>query len=321
MLDLRRLRALHAVVETGSVTGAAALLAYTPSAISQHITALQEETGTVLFERDGRGLRPTEAGRLLAAHAGGLLAKAAEAEAAMAALRAGELGVLRVASFPTAGAGLVPPALAKLRRRHPGVEVELRVAEREPALNLLRQGDADLVIIEGRYDRPAGADGLQPSHLLDDPFRVVLPRRHRLAHRRVIRLDELAAEAFVETTCTLDDADSALQAAYAQAGFQPRSAVQAAEYWPAQSFVAAGLGIALIPTLALEAVHDGVVIRRLHKSQEPVRHVWVVTRVAVAGHAPVRAMIEALTVAATEHRAAVDVRTGVKREAARPAPA
>ena len=145
-MDLRRLRALQAVVDTGSVTAAADEMGYTPSAVSQHIAALERETGAVLFERVGRGIRPTEAGRLLAEHARELLCKVAEAEAAILALQSGNVGTLRVVSFPTAGASLIPPALATVRRELPHLEVALRVAERDGSIPLLRQGEADVVV-------------------------------------------------------------------------------------------------------------------------------------------------------------------------------
>ncbi len=303
MLDLRRLRALRAVVETGSVTAAAEEVGYTPSAISQHVTSLERETGTVLLERAGRGVRPTAAGRLLASHAAEVMAKVAEAEAALAALRAGEMGTLRVASFPTAGAALVPPALARLRRRMPALEVDLRVAEAHESLPMVRQGELDLAVIT--YDphlSEGRGEGLHLEHLLDDPFRVVLPRGHRLSRRRVLRLAELAGEAWVETMCSQGCCQNAAYEAYGRAGFTPRRAVQAAEYWPAQGFVAAGLGVALIPTLGLGTLHDGVVVRRLERSEEPVRRVQAATRPSIAGQPPVKAMLEALHEAAWSHR-------------------
>jgi DNA-binding transcriptional LysR family regulator len=301
MFDLRRLRALHAVVETGSVTAAAERVSYTPSAISQHVAALERETGSVLLERSGRGVRPTEAGRLLAEHAGLLLAQVAEAEAAMSALRVGEMGGVRVVSFPTAGAGLVPPALAAFRSALPQVEVDLRVAEREESLPMLRQGEVDVAVVEEQEGSDNVADGLAWTHLLDDPYRVVLPRYHRLAGRRVIDLAELSGEAWVETLCGSGCCRSVTEEAFRQAGFTARRAVEASEYWPAQSFVAARLGVALIPTLALGATHDGVVVRRLSRDSEPVRHVWAVTRPAIAGRAQVLAMLRALQDAAATH--------------------
>lgn len=301
---MRRLRALHAVVSTGSVHGAATQIGYTPSAISQHVAALEQETGTVLLERAGRGVRPTQAGILLAEHAAALLDGLAEAEAAVASLRAGDLGVLRLASFATAGASLVPPALATVRAILPRLEVDLRVAERDEALPLLRQGKLDVAVMEAHDgpDAPGSTDdGVAVAYLLADPFRLILPRGHRLAKRRVINLVELEGESWVDVACNMGCCRGITDDAFSQAGFSPRTSIEADEYWPAQAFVAAGLGVALVPTLALGVLHDGVVVRRLKRGSEPVRHVVAATRQAVSDTVPIRTMLTALHTAAAAH--------------------
>jgi DNA-binding transcriptional LysR family regulator len=292
VLDLRRLQALHAVVATGSVKDAAARLGYTPSAVSQHITTLERETRTVLLEPAGRGVRPTAAGRLLAGHAASVLDRLAEAEAALAARNAGETGVLRLASFATAGAELIPPALARVRAALPDLEISLRVAERDDALGLLRRGMLDVAVIEAHA---IPADGVVTCRrLLSDPFRLVVPRGHRLAASRVITLSDAAAEPWIDIKCEVGCCRAATNAAFQQAGFTPRRVVEANEYWPAQGFIAAGLGLALIPALALGVRHDGVAVRRLHHAGQPERHVLAATRPAISGTVPVQAMMTAL---------------------------
>lgn len=304
MLDFHRLRALHAVVTTGSVKNAAAQLGYTPSAVSQHIAALERETGTVLMERAGRGIRPTDSGRLLAGHAAVLLDRLAETEAALEALKAGELGILRLASFATAGSELVPPALASVRARLPHLEINLRIAEREDALSMLRQGIIDVAIIEAHNELIPDmlSKGVALDRLLADPFRVVLPRGHRLARRRIIALSELAGEPWIDVKCEVGCCRAATDAAFRQAGYVPRRVVEADEYWPAQGFVAAGLGAALIPAVALGVLHSGVVVRRLQNASQPVRQVLTATRSAVSGTVPVQTMIAALRSAADVQR-------------------
>jgi DNA-binding transcriptional LysR family regulator len=304
MLDLHRLRTLHAVVTTGSVKEAAAKLGYTSSAVSQHITALERETGTVLLERAGRGIRPTGSGRLLADHAAALLDRLAEAEAALAALKAGELGVLRLASFATAGAELVPPALATVRATLPHLEISLRVAERDDALPMLRQGILDVAVVEAHNLPTPGLldSGVILDCLLTDPFRIVLPRGHRLARRRIIKMTEVADEPWVHVKCEVGCCRAETDGAFQQAGFVPRRVAEADEYWPAQGFIAAGLGVGLIPALALGVLHGGVVVRRLDSATQPVRHVLVATRPAVADTVPVRTMITALQTVADVHR-------------------
>jgi DNA-binding transcriptional LysR family regulator len=294
MLDLRHLQALAAVVTTGSVKGAAEQHGYTSSAVSQHISKLEVQTGAQLFEAAGRGVRPTAAGLLLAGHAADLLDGVATAEGALAALLAGEAGVLRMASFATAGAELLPPALAHLRTELPGLDIELRVAEKEDALALLRKGVLDLAVIEVHDDAPSDRADLVSIPLLVDWFYVVLPRDHRLAARRVIGLAQAAREPWVDVRAEINCCRAATDAAFRDAAFVPRRVVQADEYWPAQGFVAAGLGLALVPGLALGIKHEGVVVRSLRRSDRPQRRVVAVTRPAAAGTASVAAMVEAL---------------------------
>lgn len=301
---MRRLQALHAVVTTGSVKDAAALLGYTPSAISQHITTLESETKTVLLEPAGRGVRPTAAGLLLAGRAADLLERIADTEIALSALTAGELGVLRVASFATAGAELIPPALAAVRRAKPTLEIGLRVADHDEALSLLRGGHIDVAVIEAHDAATAGDTRLVATPLLVDPFRIVVPRDHPLAGRRVVRLDAAADEPWIDIRCEVGCCRKATGDAFQRAGFTPRRTVEADEYWPAQGFVAAGLGLALIPSLALGVQHHGVVVRRLTRTDQPERRVLAVTRAAISATVPVRTMITALQAEAATQQTA-----------------
>lgn len=303
MLDLRRLQALAAVADAGSVKEAAARLGYTPSAISQHITVLERETRSVLLEPSGRGVRLTAAGRLLAEHAAGILDRVAEAQAALTALSAGETGVLRLASFATAGGQLLPPALARIRAGLPNLDISVRVAERDDAISLLRRGELDLAVVEAHTDAiTTDGDHLVAHLLLVDPFRVVVPRGHRLARRRVIALGDAAAEPWVDIACEKGCCRTETSAAFDRAGFTPRRTIEADDYWPAQGFVAAGLGLALIPELALGVRHDDVAVRRLPSASQPERRVFAVTRAAVSGTTPVQTTITALKAQADPHR-------------------
>lgn len=293
MLDVHRLRVLHAVVTTGSVKDAAAQLGYTPSAVSQHIKTLERETGTVLLEPTGRRVRPTAAGNLLAGHTQGILGLIAAAEAELAGLKAGELGILRLASFATAGAELVPPALAAVKAALPHLQISVLVAERDDALAMLRQGKLDVAVVEAHaFTIPD--DNLVSARLLTDPFRVALPRGHPLARKRIIKLQEIADDPWVDVRSEVGCCRTATDAAFRTAGFTPSRAVQADDYWPAQGFVAAGLGNALIPSLALNVLHDNVIVRRLEPGIQPTRHILAVTRPAITRTTPVQAMITAL---------------------------
>lgn len=293
-------------MDTGSVSAAATSLNYTPSAVSQHVTALERETGTVLLERAGRGVRPTDAAFLLCEHASRVLASIQQAEEALVALRSGQVGRVRIGAFPTAGSSVVPEALAAFQRQLPGVALDLTVLEPDEAIANLRAGTIDVaVVVEAFAPGHAPSDGLRRRHLLSDPFRVVLPRGHRLAVRRVIDLRALAGERWIGVNSCPGYCQQVVGDACLRAGFEPAYGLEADEYPTAQGFVAAGLGVALVPILALgAAVHPGVVVRRV-KGEQPVRQVWAATRPAIADQVPVRAMLDDLERSARRFAAAM----------------
>lgn len=300
VLDLRRLRVLRAVVRTGSVRAASAQLGYTPSAVSQHVSALERETGSVLLEKAGRGIRPTDAARLLADVTDDVVDRLAEAEAALAALRAGRTGRLHLTSFPSAGAALVPPAVVAFHAAFPEVELVLGVSEPDEAIPALRAGRVDVAVVVEPYGPQATtADDLELVHLLDDPYSVLLPASHRLARQADVDLADLAAEPWVGTASAPGHCEQAALDACRAAGFTPTYAVQADEYPTATGFVAAGLGVAFAPGLALGFVQDRVVVKRV-RGEQPVRHVYAAVRAARAAEPVVRGAIEALESAAAQ---------------------
>ena len=182
MLNSGRLNVFREVVARGSFSDAADALSYSQSAVSQAIATLEGEVGAPLIERRRGGVRPTAAGAALAGHVGGILARMETAEAEIAAIAAGRGGRLRTASFPTAGATLMPQAIAAFRASHPGVEVTLAEGEPEEIAPRLRAGEFDLVLLfefEGVGER-LGA-GMRRFELLDDPLHLALPADHPLA--------------------------------------------------------------------------------------------------------------------------------------------
>jgi DNA-binding transcriptional LysR family regulator len=249
MLDVHRLVVLRSIVETGSIHAAAAHLGYTPSAISQHIAALQRETGTLLVERHGRGIRPTDAGRLLASHAGQIQTQIARAETALADLRAGMSHRLTVRYFATAGAVLIPPTIAEFSRRFPEVRVELRLGKGltgEPA-------DAEIMVLNDTVRVPTG---LRAIHLLDDPFLVVLPTGHPLAAEETIELGRLRGERWIDNEWPSTICRETVLDACGAVGFSPNFVVEAHDYATAVAFVATGLGVTVIPRLSLSAIRE-----------------------------------------------------------------
>jgi DNA-binding transcriptional LysR family regulator len=276
MLDVRRMRVLREVAQRGSFSAAADALAYTQSAVSQQIAALEREAGTRLVERNARGVRLTDAGRALVEHADAILARLADAEAELEAIAGLRGGRLRLAAFPSAGATIMPEAIARFRARHPAVELTLEPADPEPALVKLRSGDADLVLdITGSF-RPPREDGIERVHLLDDPMYVALPKGHPLAHKRNLQLEELADESWIlGTTGSCPDASIFLHSCQL-AGFEPHVTFNSDDYFAIQGFVAAGVGASFIPDLALISVRDDIVVRSLGP-RAPARIIWAAT--------------------------------------------
>jgi DNA-binding transcriptional LysR family regulator len=276
MLDVKRLRVLREVSLRGSFSAAAEALAYTQSAVSQQIAALEREAGTVLVERRARGVHLTEAGSALVAHADVILARLADADAELEAIAGMRGGRLRMVSFPTAGATIAPDAIACFRERHPGVEVTLAPREPHEGLDCLKSGECDIALTVEAGFEPISDPAIERHHLLDDPMYLCLPAGHRVAKKARIRLSDLAEESWVMGTTSRCPDGAILERACQAAGFEPRVAFQSDDYVATQGFIAAGVGVCLIPDLALVAVRDDVVIRRL-EGRPPVRHVLAAT--------------------------------------------
>ncbi|HEY7891328.1 MAG TPA: LysR family transcriptional regulator [Solirubrobacteraceae bacterium] len=299
MLNVGRLRVLREVADHGSFSAAADALSYTQSAVSQQIAALEAEAGVPLLERQARGVTLTGAGQTLLEHTDGILARiqAAEAElAAIAGLRGGEL---RVASFPTAGATLMPLAIASFRSAYP--EIALTLAEGEPheIAPRLAAGEFDLALLfefrgTGAADHRSHASRLKRVELLEDPMYLALPREHPLARERTLRLSQLGGEAWIQTSSSSPCARHVVRCCHA-AGFEPDVSFESDDYQTIQGLVAAGVGVALIPELALSPAREDIVIRSL-SPHPPVRCVTAAlppkTRLIPAASAMLRLLEE-----------------------------
>ncbi len=287
---------LRSVVTSGSISAAAANLGYTASAVSQQIGVLEREAGIQLLEKAGRGVRPTAAGRLLARHADEIMSRLTAAENELADLRAGRTGRLRVLYFATAGAALVPPAVAAFTERFPGVRLDLRLHEPAYAADQAATGAADIQLVVLRPDT-VGGRGITLVHLLDDVYHLVLPRGHRLAERETVELTDLADDPWVDNEFPPGVCRDIMLEAFAAAGFAPNFVVESDDYPTAQGFVAAGLGVTMVPSLALGSVHPGVVVREL-TNPRPVRAIYAALSDGVAEHPTVTGMVDALRAAA-----------------------
>ena len=281
MLDVRRMKVLRAVAAHGSFSAAAEALNFTQSAVSQHIAALERETGTQLVERLPRGVRLTEAGSVLVEHADAIVARLESAEEDLAAIAGLRGGRLRLVCFQSAGATLVPRAVATFHERHPEVELSMREAEPDEAAEMLRSGEVDLALL---YDHPAipKIPDLELTHLLDDTYDALLPEGHELADRRRLSIADLMEAPWIVSTGTCG-CRQITESSCRDAGFEPRVAFEADETLAAQALVAAGVGVTLLPRMALTAVHPGAVPRALKDA--PVRRV-LAARVEGAFHSP-----------------------------------
>ncbi len=299
MLDVKRLRVLREVAAQGSFSAAAEALAYTQSAVSQQIAALEREAGAVLVDRNARGVRLTEAGRALVRHADVILSRLNDAEAELDAIAGVRGGRLRLVSFPTAGATIAPRAIGRFRERYPGVEVTLAPREPDEGLDCLKAGECDIALtVEASFARITDK-AIDRHPLLDDPMYVCLPERHPAARKARLKLKDLADESWIlGTTGTCPDG-LILQRACQSAGFEPRLAFQSDDYVAIQGFVAAGVGVCFIPDLALVAVRDDVVVRCL-EGRPIVRHVLAATLAGGFVSPAAAAMLEILDEVGTE---------------------
>src|SRR3954467_14123081 len=188
MLDVRRMRVLREVAAQGSFSAAAEALSFTQSAVSQQVAALEREAGAKLVERGARGIRLTAAGQALVSHADAILSRLDDAEQELAAIAGLKGGRLRTAAFQSAGATLVPRALAEFHRRHPEVDLSATTAELTEAHELLRAGEIDVAIVMDFEAQPLLFGDLDTEHLLDDSYYVALPSYTRLTNNAPIPL-------------------------------------------------------------------------------------------------------------------------------------
>ncbi|MER5415956.1 LysR family transcriptional regulator [Streptomyces virginiae] len=298
MIDVQRLRVLRAVAEHGSFNRAAGALLVTPSAVSQHIAALERTVGHPVAVRSTRGVTLTEAGRLLVEAAESISAELDQVRHAIDRLTA-QRPRLTVATFTSGGRHLLPAALARFVAEHPEVELTVRESEPEDAVPMVRGGAADLALAY-HFDgpppvRPGERPGLDWVPLMEDPLWLVLPRGHRLADRTSVDLAELGADRWV-LGCLKTEA---FLRRYAElSGFDLRVAASTTDYFFAQTLVAAGVGVSLIPQVSLAPTQESAVVRV--EPPRPARHIGLVLpRRRPQPHA--QALAAALTAAASTH--------------------
>lgn len=300
MLDVRRLRVLSEIAARGSFSDAAAALALTQSAVSQHISALEREVGLPLVERGTRPVGLTEAGYALTRHATGIFARLDGAEQELGEIAGRRHGRLRFGTFPTALATLVPPAFAEFRQQYPKITLTVVDEHLQRLIPRLDAGELDLALIYEHEPLPnIAVRELERIPLLDDVFQAVLPAGHRLARRRrPLQLSDLRDEPWIGGAPTSAWYRIATDACR-RAGFTPRADFASDDHIAVQALVAAGLGVSVIPGLAVVHPLPGLEVRKLG-SGAPLRHI-AVARPRGGYHGPaVAAMIESLRTASSD---------------------
>jgi DNA-binding transcriptional LysR family regulator len=293
MLDVRRLKILREVASRGSFSGAADSLYLSQSAVSQQVAALEREVGMPLLERTREGPKLTDAGRALLVHAEAAIARLEEAEHELAAIAGLEGGELRIASFPSASMTILTEALSRFSANHPKVALTATEHEPEESLQMLKAAEIDLAIV---FDYPVLAPpadrDIDQVLLVTESMHLALPRNHPKATARTVRLTELADEPWL---CGVrpSSCGRAIVEACREAGFEPRIAFESEEYQVLQGYVAAGLGVTLLPDMVLPTVHPDLVVKRT-VPEAPKRRVWAAVRAKGARSTATDAMVATL---------------------------
>jgi DNA-binding transcriptional LysR family regulator len=289
MLDVHRLRVFRSVVASGSINAAAANLGYTASAVSQHVSALQRETGLALMVRNGRGIEPTAAGLALAAEIDGVLNRLGTVDSLVADLRAGRTGTLSIAYFASVGAAWMPQVVRTLVTDFPGIRLDLSLRDDLP-VGADERADIHLVVERHGFSVPAGT---QAHHLLDEPYVAVVPAGHPVADRASVGLPELACERWVDNDFARGRCRANLIDACRAAGFSPPFHVEAHDYPTALAFVDAGIGITVLPRLGAANLPAGVSAVPV-TCPTPLRSIYAVVQSSVAASPAARAALRVL---------------------------
>jgi DNA-binding transcriptional LysR family regulator len=296
MLDLRRLGVFREVCRLGSFSEAALALNYSQPAVSHHVARLELEVGTKLLDRSPRGgVATTPAGRALLSHAEILLAQVASAEAELGELIGDRESRVRLGAFATASATVVADAVAGFRAAHRAARLSIVEGEALETLQALANNQIDFAVVFDDPHHPLTVDEskIELRYLYRDPMLLALPARHRLARREVVELSELREDGWIEgegaeTPCSL-----ILMTACEEAGFEPQVAFNSGNYQVVLRLVAAGVGVALVPDLALGTETPGVVMRPL-RPRTPYRRIGLAVAAGGYRSAALRSMLDSL---------------------------
>ena len=301
MLDLRRLRLLYELNARGTIAAVADALQFTPSAVSQQLAVLEREAGVPLLEPAGRGVRLTDAARVLVHHAEALLERADLAEADLAAAAGNVAGRGRIASFQSVAIRLAVPAIQALSREAPGLRCELVEAEPEESLPALVLGDLDIVLADEWQHQPRSRpSSVNRQDLHRDPVHLVLPEDHPAArrHPHAVPLAELAGERWTTSHAETGWEQMTNRTCRELGGFDPDIRHRTNDSVTTLALVARGQAVTLLPEFVGPETHPGVVVRPV--AEGPVyRTIFAATRTADSKRPSVHALLAAVRAAGT----------------------
>ncbi|AJF63602.1 LysR family transcriptional regulator [Streptomyces vietnamensis] len=297
MIEARRLHILRAVADHRTVTAAAAALYLTPSAVSQQLAALEQETGHRLVDRSARGARLTPAGEILLSHANAVLAQLERAEAELAAYGSGDAGTVTVAAFATGIGLVVAPAITALARTAPGIRVRVRDAEGDESLLMVLDRQVDVAVaVEYRGAPGEDDDRLTRVPLYAEPFDAVLPPGHLLAAGERVALADLAKDTWIGQSEGNPCHDVTVLACE-YAGFTLNPEHSSDDFRAVVALAAASAGVALVPRSALRGMELGGVEVRPIEGVAPTRRVFAAVRRGAEDHPLISPVLTALRAA------------------------
>lgn len=274
---------------SGSINAAATNLGYTPSAVSQHVAALQRETGLTLISRVGRGIEPTAAGHALAHEIDGLLSRLGEVESVVGDLRAGRTGSLSVNYFASVGSAWMPQVVQALVAQFPDIRLDLTLQEHFPA-TASERADIQVIVAPADVEAPPG---VRVHHLLDDPYVAVLSRDHALAGESEIELAQLQGDRWIDNDFARGWCRRNLVEACRAAGFSPPFHVETHDYSTAIAFVDAGIGLTVLPRLGTAHLPEGLVAVPV-TNPTPMRSIHAMVQASIETSPPAQTALSVL---------------------------
>jgi len=276
LFDIRRLALLLEVVEQGSITAAAELRMYSPSAVSQQLRKLEQEVGQPLLNRRSRGVVPTEAGQMLAGHARKIVRQMQAAQSDLNQIAGLKRGSLTVGTFPTLAGSFMPIVIRAFKKRYPAIGLSLRSARFDELVADLESGITGLCLLWDYPWNPFHDDSIRVTEVFRESTVVLVARGHRLAEREQITMEDLRNESWI-VRAEAHPAVEVLQRSAHEAGFEPAIAFLANDYQEAQAMVSVGMGVAMVPKTAVALQHPDVKVLSLGEAA-PLRRVLLAQR-------------------------------------------